>query len=186
MTRRNALRNWIDAALTEFSKSLPIPMQRQSRSLGRPCRLQTLMRGERGNALVSFALSLPILFAFIFGLMELCLGFYSHECISELAREGARYAIVHGPNCMTSSGISCTVTATTGAGSFPGVNAYVSQSGLPNLGGGTITVNTTYPNGELVNQPVKVKVTCSFPFNVPFVPATTFNMSSTSEMYIIQ
>jgi hypothetical protein len=118
--------------------------------------------------------------------MQLCMAFYMHEYISELAREGARYAIVHGPDCLTSSGTSCMVTATSGAGSFPSVNAYVSQSGLPNLGGGKVTVNTTYPSGEAVNQPVKVNVTCAFPYNIPFVPVTTLSMSSTSEMYIIQ
>jgi Flp pilus assembly protein TadG len=149
-------------------------------------RRETLTRGECGDSLVSFALTVPILFGFVFGLMQVCLALYSHEYISELAREGARYAIVHGPDCLTSSGTSCMVTATTGAGSFPSVNSYVSQSALPNLGGGKITVNTTYPSGEVVNQPVRVNVSCAFPFNILFVTSTTLTMSSTSEMYIIQ
>jgi Flp pilus assembly protein TadG len=144
------------------------------------------LRGEEGSELVELAVSLPILFGFVFGLMQICLAFYTHEYISELAREGTRYAIVHGPSCETSAGASCTVTASA-------VNAYVSGLGWPNLGGGTLTVSTTYPGpggpgsaGNVVNQPVRVTVTYTFPYKIPFVTSKNLSMSSTSQMYIIQ
>jgi Flp pilus assembly protein TadG len=142
------------------------------------------LRGEEGSQLVEFALTLPILLGLIFGLMQICLAFYTHAYISELAREGTRYAIVHGPTCKTSGGASCTVTAA-------GVNSYVSGLGWPNLGGGTLSasnVTTTYPGtgGELVGNPVVVTVTYQFPYKIPFVTSKTLSLSSTSEMTIIQ
>jgi len=137
-------------------------------------------RSERGESLVAFALTIPILFAFIFGLMQVCLAFYTYEWISECAREGTRYAIVHGSTCQAGTGASCTVAA-------PGVNTYVAGIGLPNLGGGAMTVATTYPDGdEVPPHRVKVNVTYVFPFNIPFVQSNTLSMSSTSEMSILQ
>jgi Flp pilus assembly protein TadG len=147
---------------------------------------KNLLRGEQGQSLVEFGVAASIMFAFMFGLMQVCLAFYSHEYISELAREGTRYAIVHGPDCITSSGSSCEVTATTGTGTYSSVNSYVSAIGLPNLGSGPVTVSTTYPDGEAENEPVVVKVTYAFPYHIPYVTPTTLTMSSTSEMYIIQ
>jgi Flp pilus assembly protein TadG len=139
------------------------------------------LRGEEGSELVELAVSLPILFGFVLGLMQICLAFYTHEYISELAREGTRYAIVHGPSCETSAGASCAVTASA-------VNAYVSGLGWPNLGGGTLTVSTTYPGpgGDVVGQPVQVTVTYTFPYKIPFVTSQNLSMSSKSVMYIIQ
>jgi Flp pilus assembly protein TadG len=186
MTRQNVAWYGPDAAMMPASGPVGIPSLKHRQPGGRRFRVQTLERGECGESLVSFALTVPILFGLIFGLMQLCMALYSHEYISELAREGARYAIVHGPDCLTSSGTSCMVTATSSAGSFPSVNDYVLHSGLPNFSGGKVTVSTTYPNGEAVNQPVLVKVTCAFPFQIPFVTSTTLAMSSSSEMYIIQ
>jgi Flp pilus assembly protein TadG len=126
------------------------------------------------------AVTLPILLGFAFGLMKLCLVFYSYEWISELGREGTRYAIVHGSTCETASSASCTATAST-------VNAYVLGTGLPNIAGGTVTVNTTYPDGnEAPGSRVKVNLTYAFPYRIPFVTSSTLTISSTSEMYIIQ
>jgi hypothetical protein len=142
---------------------------------------RALLHDETGESMVGFALSASILFTFIFGLTTMCLAFYTYEAISEMAREGARYAIVHGSTCETSSGTSCEVTATQ-------VNTYVQGLGLPNIGGGTMTVNTTFPDGgEAPNADrVQVSVSYAFPWHIPFIGSQTVNMSSTSEMYIIQ
>src|ERR1700727_887685 len=103
--------------------------------------LRSMARREEGDSLVEFALTFPIVLAFLLGLTAMCLGYYTYEWISECAREGTRYAIVHGANCETSAGASCTATASD-------VNSFVSSIGLPNLGGGTMTANTTYPDGD--------------------------------------
>jgi Flp pilus assembly protein TadG len=120
------------------------------------------------------------MFMLLFMFMELCLMFYTHDMISEVAREGTRYAMVRGASCPTTSSPTCEVTATQ-------VNAFVNSIGWPNIGGGTMTVNTTYPDGnESVGSRVQVQVTYAFKVSMPFVPNKTINMSSTSVMYIIQ
>jgi hypothetical protein len=112
--------------------------------------------------------------------MELCLAFYSYDLISECAREGTRYAMVRGATCPTAASPTCEATAAQ-------VNTYVSSISLPNLGGGTMTVDTTYPDGnESVGSRVQVKVTYAFPIQMPFVPKKALSMTSTSVMYIVQ
>jgi Flp pilus assembly protein TadG len=143
-------------------------------------RRRTLRGGESGATLVEFAFSMPILLSLIFGLIEVCMACYTHEMISEVAREATRYAIVHGATCETGSGSSCTATASA-------VNTFASSVTWPNIGGGAITPNTTYPDGnEAPGSRVKVQVTYVFPLSIPFIPATHLTMSSASEMYIIQ
>jgi Flp pilus assembly protein TadG len=139
------------------------------------------VRDEEGSALVEFALTMPILIIFFFGLIQVCLAAYMRQVVSESAREGTRYAMVHGSTCLTSSGTSCTVSATT-------VNSWVSSNGWPNLGGGApVTVNTTFPDGnESPGSRVSVTVTYLFPFRVPLVPKSTLTLSSTSVAYIVQ
>jgi hypothetical protein len=142
---------------------------------------RAFLRDESAESIVGFALSSSVLFLFIFGLTTMCLAFYTYESISEMAREGARYAIVHGSSCETSSGSSCEVTASQ-------VNTYVQNLGFPNVGGGDMSVNTTYPDGaEAPNADrVKVSIGYTFPWHIPFGTSQNVSMSSTSEMYIIQ
>lgn len=136
--------------------------------------------GEDGGAVIETAVTLPILLTLFFCFMELCLMFYSYDMISESAREGTRYAMYRGASCPTSTSPTCEVTATQ-------VNTYVSGLGWPNVGGGTITVATTYPSGnEAVGSLVQVKVTYVFPIKMPFVPRNAITMASTSEAYILQ
>ena len=137
-------------------------------------------RNEQGQAMIEIALALPIIAAFTLMMIEICLAFYSYCMISESAREGTRYAIVRGATCQTGSGSSCTASATT-------INNVVTHLSWPNLGSGTMSANTTYPDGnENTGSRVQVVVSYTFPYNIPFAPHGTIHMSSTSVMYIVQ
>jgi len=143
-------------------------------------RRRNLAGNDEGSALVEIALTLPVLITFFFGLIEVSLAFYTHQVLSESAREGTRYAMVHGSTCTTGSGSACTVSAAT-------VNSYVSGLSWPNFGGSAMSVNTTYPDGnEAPGSRVQVTATYGFPFRVPFIPTSTLTMSSSSVMYIVQ
>jgi Flp pilus assembly protein TadG len=145
-----------------------------------PSRARRLCCGEGGSSLVEFAITVPVLLTFFFGLIQVCIASYTRGAISESAREGTRYAMVHGASCQTPSNASCTLTA--GA-----VNAYVSASQWPNIGGGAMMVATTYPDGnENPASRVQVTVSYAFPFRIPAIRASTLTMSSTSVMYIVQ
>lgn len=135
---------------------------------------------EEGSALVEFALTAPALLALIFGLIEVCIALYTLQMVSEVAREGTRYAMVRGATCQTSNGSSCTATATE-------VNSYVSAARWPNIGGGTIAANTTFPDGnQNAGSRVQVTVTYVTPFKVPFMSTSPITLSSTSVMSIVQ
>jgi len=145
-------------------------------------------RGEAGQSLIEMAVTLPVLFAFLFCFMELSLAFYSYNMISETAREGTRYAMVHGASCPNSTNPTCKATAAQ-------VDAYVLGIGWANVAGGTMTVCTYYNNNacntnptgsEAVGNPVKVTVTYVFPITMPFVPKNSLTMTSSSQMTIVQ
>lgn len=180
MAARNPLRRTIvhnagwpfGAAQALYHRGLH-SLRRNGRNEGGEC-------NEDGQALVEFALTSCIVFGFVFCLIELCLAFYTHCLISETAREGTRYAMVHGATCVTASQASCTATASS-------VNAYASGLGWPNLGGGALSVATTFPDGnQNPGSRVQVSVNYVFPITLVFVPKNSISMSSTSEMYIVQ
>lgn len=53
-------------------------------------------RRRRGAAMVEAAIVLPVLFLFTLGLIIVGLGVFRYQQVASLAREGARYASVHG------------------------------------------------------------------------------------------
>jgi Flp pilus assembly protein TadG len=143
-------------------------------------RLRGATSSEEGSTLIEFALTFSVLLALIFCVMEICLVFYSYDMISDCAREGTRYAMVRGASCPNTTSPTCEVNASQ-------VNSFVSAVKTPNLGNGTMTVATTYPDGnESPGSRVQVKVTYVFPIKMPFVPKNSLTMSSTSVMYIVQ
>jgi Flp pilus assembly protein TadG len=144
---------------------------------------------ERGDTIVEFAMGALILFMVLFGIMAMALALYSYNVVSELAREGTRYAIVRGAKCHFAS--AC--PASTGD-----IQTYVKNIGFPGINPNSVTAATSwsaYPVGTLCapsvscNNPgnqVKVTVSYQFPLVIPFVPSRTLSMSSTAEMVISQ
>jgi len=139
--------------------------------------------------MVEMALSMVILLTIIFGVLFGCLALYSFHFVSDAAREGSRYAIVHGATC-TVSGASCTASTTQ-------IQTYVRNLGFPGIDPSNMTVTTTYapyPAGVACktlgcNGPgdlATVTATYTFHLNIPFLPAQTLNMTSTSAMVISQ
>jgi len=51
--------------------------------------------GERGQALVEFALILPVLVLILMGVFDFGRAFFAYNAISNGAREGARYGVIH-------------------------------------------------------------------------------------------
>lgn len=151
------------------------------------------MSGEEGDTIAEFALASTILIAIVFGIYETSSALYSYAYISDAAREGTRYAIVRGSACTGFSECSSTPVGATSAQ----VEAYVKSLGYPGIASNNLTVTSTWPTtgsactpiASPCNNPgnlVKVVVAYKFPLSIPFVPLTTINMSSTSEMVISQ
>lgn len=56
----------------------------------------TAKRGQTGQSLVEFVLVIPLLLIFSLAIIDFGRGIFIYSVISNAAREGARYAIVHG------------------------------------------------------------------------------------------
>lgn len=54
--------------------------------------------GEKGQALVEYALVLPLLLLLVFGIIDLGIAVFSYDTIANAAREGARYGIIDPHN----------------------------------------------------------------------------------------
>ena len=114
-------------------------------------------RGENGQALVEFALVLPVLLMLILGLFDVSRAVWQENTLAFAAREATRYAIVHGSasdtpiaytdDCLTSC-TNETITAVVEAAAI----------GVPN-----ITVTMSYPDGRN-DRGYRVSVDATAPF----------------------
>lgn len=130
--------------------------------------------GERGQAYLEFALIAPALLLLLFSIMWLSLAVYSYNYISYGAREGSRYAAVHG----TDSKQPVTNAST--------VATFV-QNDMVGLDPSKLTVSTTWTPTATPGQPggtVKVEVQYQLQFSIPFISSVTLPLSSTSTMTI--
>ena len=154
--------------------------------------------GEAGASIVETALALTILLPFIFGVIEACLMLYTYHFISEAARDGSRYAIVRGStagaaNCTAPGPATCIAQGGNNTGD---IATYVKGLSFPGIDPSNMTVNSAwsaYVHGSTCGTPcnspgnlVTVTVTYNFPLSIPFVPAHTYTMASTSAMVISQ
>jgi hypothetical protein len=102
--------------------------------------------GQRGQSLVEFALLLPLMLLIITGLFDVARAVWEENTLAYAAREGTRYAIVHG-----SAGVpAADPTDVTNATCSPG--DIVICTNIPNvvrraaIGVPNVTVTVTYPD----------------------------------------
>jgi len=160
----------------------PARMLRANRLIAMRRRVKDSAHSETGSALIEFAVSLSLMMTFVLVLMQICIAFYTYGMISECAREATRYASVHGSSCLTSGSSPSSCTATVAQ-----FNTYATSRGFPNIGGGTLLPNTTYPDSnELPGSRVLVQITYSLSTSLPLVPKKTISLQVSSEMHILQ
>ena len=112
-------------------------------------------RGESGQSLVEFALIIPVILLIITGLFDAGRAVWQENTLAYAAREGTRYAIVHGSTSGTPVGpcSSC---------GDPTVLAVVQKA---SVGVANITILLDYPDG---NNDRNSRVTIDA--SAPFVP----------------
>jgi Flp pilus assembly protein TadG len=153
------------------------------------------VRGEEGSTIVEFALSSLLVFAMLFGIIELSMGLYAYNYVSDAAREATRYAIVRGSQCVNMPDCNITTSAPiqTYIQSFhyPGIHAtnltavatwFKATGGPPNM----TWVACTVAPCNVPGNAVKVVVTYTFPLAIPLVQVNAFTLHSTSQMVISQ
>ena len=131
-------------------------------------------RGERGQALVEFALVGIVFFLLLYGTIDVGRAVWNYNTLAQATREGTRYAIVHGANSSDPSG----------PGDGQAVSDTVEQfaSGLDIS---RLTVQAEWPDGSNVAGSA-VRVTSQYNYEpmFNFLGIVSFSMTSSSTMEI--
>ncbi len=96
-------------------------------------------KGQKGQALVEFALLIPIFLVLVFSIVDFGMGFYSWITVTNAAREGARLGAVQA----TQQQIEDRVYATSDLPN-EGTNMTVTVSGAQGQPGGSVVVQVDY------------------------------------------
>ena len=148
--------------------------------------------------MVEFAISFLLFITMVFGIIGFGLAIFSLNFIGNAAREGTRYAMVHGANC-TSSGSSCALSSSQIASYVTGL----APSGIINTAALTVNVycgaaGSTPPSGDCGQSTggtpndnpgnvVYVHVSYNFTFGLAIlIPVGPIPMTSASERVIWQ
>jgi Flp pilus assembly protein TadG len=143
-------------------------------------------RRERGASLPETAIVMTVCLALLFGIIEFGRAMYTYAFVAQLAREGARWAIVRGNQCTLLD--HCNAAQSD-------IQTYVQSlsEGATNASGINVTANwptSGCPPGQTAKSPgCVVSVTVSYNFNflpTKYAPSTFIAMSSTSQMVISQ
>ena len=123
-----------------------------------------------GQTLVEFSLSVLMLVMLLLGVFEMCRMVLVYTTISNAARVGVRYAMVHGShNSVSTTNIQTVVKDYLGPGTVNTSN---------------VTVNVNYPDtGNCTNPGCHVTVSVSYPYNpfTTYFPISSVTLSSTSQ-----
>ena len=118
-----------------------------------------LHRDESAQALVEFALTLPIFLLLVTGIFDVARAVWQENTLAYAAREGTRYAIVHGAAGNPTVG-PCTSCVNPVSNNLSNVVSAVTDNAV---GVYNITVTVDYPDGSNQrNQRVTVDATAPF------------------------
>ncbi len=100
---------------------------------------------ESGAMLLEFSLSIWTLFLTTFLIFEFCMAVYTYSVLSNAAREGVRYGIVHGTDSGRCSGPGAGCGDPSGANVTASVRSYASLT-FHDIRG--MTVTPSWPDGS--------------------------------------
>jgi Flp pilus assembly protein TadG len=133
--------------------------------------------GQRGSGLPEMAIVATALLALMFGIIDFGRAMYTYSFVAQLARAGARWAIVRGSGCTILD--SCNATSAE-------VQTYV-QGLAAGMNSSKITATLVLPNScQAAGCPVLITVKYPFSFMTGVLPSAQFTMASSSQMVISQ
>jgi len=138
---------------------------------------------ESGSASLEFSLSVWMLLLATFLIFEFCMTVYTYSVLGNAAREGVRYAIVHGTDNGSCSGPSSGCGDASGTNVKSVVNGYAAVS-FHDISG--MTVTPSWPDGTSTPSS-RVVVTITYPY-IPYLQVPGFNaptMKVTAEGRIV-
>lgn len=154
------------------------------------------LRSDRGQTTVEFALVIIFLIVMVLSILEMVVFMHTYNVLADSAKEGVRYAIVHGANNTLASGPTCPCAdidgppapsgTNPGYGSGYGVVKTYAQYSLHSASGMTVTVTygpaDTPPVTPLNKTPNRVQVVVTYPYQLIFgqdwAPTVTVNAAA--------
>jgi Flp pilus assembly protein TadG len=109
--------------------------------------MKSLARCRKGQALVEFALVLPLLLLLILGIVEFGRAWNAKQILTDAAREGARLSVIGNSNITDTSQVNTRI------------RQIVALAGLDST-----TLTITYPDGFKTGIPNVTSVKLSLPF----------------------
>jgi len=123
----------------------------------------------KGQAMVEFLLTILFVTLTIFATLEVIMMVYTYSVMADAAKEGVRYAIVHGCSLGTSY---CSGTCSPACTDASAANVTSQVTGYAKLSFHDVSgikVSVTYPDGGAL-APNRVRVVVNYPY-VPYIPA---------------
>jgi Flp pilus assembly protein TadG len=156
-------------------------LEHGEQSRNRVAALLSFWHDERGVMLVETAASVIVLMALVLGIMEFSYMAFNYSVLEESAREGVRYASVHGTDNATSCSGPSTGCDSTAANVVSDVKAYAAgfSGKFANM-----NVTVSYPDGVSTGTS-RVQVTVSQLYEPVFyrvITAPTITVSSTGRI----
>lgn len=116
---------------------------------------------QSGVAAVEFALSATFLVMTMLFMWEMVLMVYTYNVMAVAAKEGVRYAVMHGTGNTAICVSPCTGNQTTNTAAVRSVVQNFASNSFHDVSGMTVTVN--YPDGSAA-PPNRVQVLISYPY----------------------
>ena len=129
-------------------------------------KIKRAQAGEDGQATVEFALTVVFLMFLIVVIIEMSMLLYTYSVVADAAKEGVRYAVVHGNHNSSPAGPGSSAAIDGAVGT--GVVKTYAQFSFHDTS--TMTVTVTYPdtaNPPANQSPNRVQVKVSYPYQ-PF------------------
>lgn len=131
------------------------------------------LRSDRGQSSVEFALTIVFMVVVLVSMLELTMFIYTYSVLADAAKEGVRYAIVHGASGTDASGPTSDTASST---PWPTCNTPATGSLLSTVrtyaaaslhSAATMNIYACYPDGN--NKPGSaVQVSVNYPYQPLF------------------
>jgi Flp pilus assembly protein TadG len=145
---------------------------------------RSIRHAQRGSSLVETSIVMVVLLLILFGIIDFGRLMYTYAFVAQLARQGARYAIVRGSQCSVLSNCPNVTSAQ--------IQTYVQSLSEGATTASAISSTTTWacPNDQSSseNPGCTANVSVSYTFNpiFPYIKIGSLKLTSTSQMVISQ
>lgn len=129
---------------------------------------ETFNKGERGAALLEFAIASTVLLTCMFGVIEFGRLFWTHSALQDASRRGARYAVTRKSDAASIQAVKNVVVY-----GDPNANPATATPLVNGLTTSNVVVEYQNFNGILLSSRASVSITnYQFKFSVPLIGGT--------------